>query len=292
MARISQLHDKFRLRYTLYLPDGRYFERSRLVTSLSVARQKRTLANELETLTAGSKYTPADLNAWTHAGLISQRDRELLSDRMPGHGKTLGECMDEWEATWSVGRGEVLSRHGRRKNLLKILGDTTPIRDLTFSHGLELVAKLRDQGCKVVYVRKHIQDLRAAFNHQVIAYRYLEHNPFATLSAGKVPPEEKIEHTILTDKQIRTVLARAEEKDRETRPQLGGTLTLHLLVLFGLGIRRKEALGLRWEHIDWQARAITLPAEITKTGKARTIGLGTRLYHAGDTGSIPVGTTK
>jgi len=49
-------------------------------------------------------------------------------------------------------------------------------------------------------------------------------------------------------------------------------------MFFGLGIRRKEAMASRWEMINWQERSITLPAEITKTGKPRKIGLGTRLY--------------
>lgn len=49
-------------------------------------------------------------------------------------------------------------------------------------------------------------------------------------------------------------------------------------MFFGLGIRRKEAMQVRWEHIDWKERSITLPAEITKTGKERKIGLGARLY--------------
>ena len=49
-------------------------------------------------------------------------------------------------------------------------------------------------------------------------------------------------------------------------------------MLFGLGIRRKEATESRWEYIDWKERSISLPTEITKTRKPRKIGLGTRLY--------------
>lgn len=137
----------------------------------------------------------------------------------------------------------------------------------------------RATGRKVTYIRKHVRDLKSAFNHQ-LAIRYLPYNAFATLSAGRVPPEEKIKHTILTDDQIRKVLNRADKKDRQDRPWLQGTLTLHLLMFFGLGIRRKEALLARWAMIDWDVRSITLPAEITKTKKERTIGLGGRLYDA------------
>jgi integrase len=50
------------------------------------------------------------------------------------------------------------------------------------------------------------------------------------------------------------------------------------LMFFDLGIRRKEAMEVRWKHINWKEHSITPPAEITKTGKERKIGLGARLY--------------
>ena len=35
------------------------------------------------------------------------------------------------------------------------------------------------------------------FNHPVVALRYLDYNPFATLSAGRIPSEERTKHVIL-----------------------------------------------------------------------------------------------
>lgn len=42
---------------------------------------------------------------------------------------------------------------------------------------------------------------------------------------------------------------------------------------------RKETFSIRWEHVDWDARVLSLPEEITKTRKARRVGLGQRLFY-------------
>lgn len=277
MAKISKLGNKHRLRYMVYFPGGKQVERSRLIASTSDAREKLSMANELEFRTANKTYTARRLEVWQNMRLISPADRAQLAEDLPGHGKTLEECLDEWEATWSVSTEEASSRNYRRNNLEGILGKDKAIKALTFHDGLGLVNELKARGRKVSYIRKHVRDLKAAFNHQ-LAIRYLEYNPFATLSVGRIPAEEKTRHVILTDKQIRKVLERAHEKDQEKRPLLEGTLTLHLLMFFGLGIRRREAMASRLDMINWKKRSITLPAEITKTGKPRTIGLGKRLY--------------
>jgi integrase len=44
-----------------------------------------------------------------------------------------------------------------------------------------------------------------------------------------------------------------------------------LLVLMTTGMRRGEALKLRWEHVNLESRVIDLPAGITKAGRSRTI---------------------
>jgi len=44
-----------------------------------------------------------------------------------------------------------------------------------------------------------------------------------------------------------------------------------LLVLMTTGMRRGEALKLRWEHVNLESRVIDLPAGITKAGRSRII---------------------
>lgn len=289
MPKLTKLHDKHRLRYKIYLPDGTYKERSRLYNTQPEARAKETEATTLEVLTSQLNYTQKDLVKWTHAGLLSSKDLEILGENLPGHGKTLEEVLKEWETTWRCGEQESQIRFYRMKNILKILGDN-PIKNLTYQHGRNLINELKERDLKIATIRKYLQDLKSALNHQV-AIRYLDYNPFATLTAGRIPAEEKIKHTILTDEQIQQVIEKAEQKDQTDTPALNRTLTLHLLLFFGTGIRRKEAQAAKLEHINWQERSITLPDTITKTGKERTIGLGTKLYNKlltrkGQTGHI------
>ena len=108
--------------------------------------------------------------------------------------------------------GGLVQALSQKKNILRILGADIPIKGLDFNAGLALVNELKARGRKVAYIRKHIRDLKATFNHQV-ATRYLEYNPFATLLAGKIPAEEKIQHRILTDAEIRKILEKARAKD-------------------------------------------------------------------------------
>ena len=49
-------------------------------------------------------------------------------------------------------------------------------------------------------------------------------------------------------------------------------------MLFGTGLRRKEALSAEWSWIDWDRRSITVPAAVAKDREEREIGLGGRLY--------------
>uniref|UniRef100_A0A6M3J3E5 Putative site-specific tyrosine recombinase n=1 Tax=viral metagenome TaxID=1070528 RepID=A0A6M3J3E5_9ZZZZ len=275
MTVLTKLHKKHRLRYKIYFPDGVVKERSRLYSSAVEARMKNLLAQTLEAFTSQISYVQSDVVKWSHAGLLSANDRDALAARLPGQGKTLSKCLDEWETTWTVGSEEEQTRYYRRKKILRILDDK-PIKEFTFTDGLDLIKELKKTQ-KIATIRKYIQDLKAAFNHQV-ALRYLDYNPVITLSAGRIPAEEKIKHVILTHAQIRVILLKARTKDQEVRPALGGTLYLHLLFFFGTGLRRREAMESKLEHIDWEKRSITLPETITKTGKTRTVGLGARLY--------------
>lgn len=51
-----------------------------------------------------------------------------------------------------------------------------------------------------------------------------------------------------------------------------------LLLMLFTGLRRREAAGLRWEHVDFGARAIRLPASSTKAGRALDLPM-TDLVH-------------
>lgn len=50
-----------------------------------------------------------------------------------------------------------------------------------------------------------------------------------------------------------------------------------LLCLF-TGLRRSAALQIQWEHIDWTARTITIPAKHDKAGQLRTLPMSTFVH--------------
>ena len=105
-------------------------------------------------------------------------------------------------------------------------------------------------------------------------------DPFSGPSAVKnlkIPQSEIITPTIPTEEEIAYLLKKAEENDKKKKPLLGGHLTLFLLMYFGCGMRRSEALAARLENIDWEQRGLLLTK--TKTNKPRMVGLAKRLYN-------------
>ena len=188
--------------------------------------------------------------------------------------------MREYRATWEVSPGEAQNRDGRIAVIKKILGTKTPIVDLNYGHGELLKTKLRDRKVKVVTIRNYLQDLKRCFRHQV-RLQVLPYNPFAELSAGRVPVAERPKRTRLNNDQVASVLEKAAKRlQKETGwPVLHGWLPVFLLMLFGTGLRRKEAMLARWEHVDWENRFLVVPAVNAKDGDERRVGLGRRLFN-------------
>lgn len=152
--------------------------------------------------------------------------------------------------------------------------------EFNYGHGELLKTKLREREVKVVTIRKYLQDLKPCFRHQV-RLQILAYNPFAELSAGWVPAAERPKQTRLNNSQVVSVLEKATERlQKETGwPVLHGWILVFLLMLFGTGLRRKEAMLARWEHIDWVNRFLVVPAENAKNGDEKRIGLGRRLFN-------------
>jgi len=147
---------------------------------------------------------------------------------------------------------------------------------LRHSDGEYFKTFLQDKGYKAVSVNKHLQDLKRMFALQV-AERTIYFHPFSVVKGMKIPQNEKIQPVIPTEGEIAFILKKAEENDKKIRPLLGGHLTLFLLMFFGCGMRRSEALATRLENIDWEQRSLLLVK--TKTGKPRIVGLGHRLFN-------------
>jgi len=57
----------------------------------------------------------------------------------------------------------------------------------------------------------------------------------------------------------------------------GGNVQLAIALAYYAGLRRSEITRLEWDHVDLEADLLTLPEEVTKTWRARTIPIHPRL---------------
>ncbi|HVO85457.1 MAG TPA: tyrosine-type recombinase/integrase [Syntrophobacteria bacterium] len=271
---------RYRVRYRIYFPDGSWVARSRRYETLAVGRVKVELASALESRTRQLQQSPEDIKIWKNEGLLTAQEAERL-DLVPApQRKTLEQAMDEYRATWVVSPQEASIREGRVRIITQILGAKTPIVEFNYGHGEFLKTKLRERKVKVVTIRRYLQDLRRCFRHQV-RLQVLPYNPFAELSTGRVPPAERPKQTRLTNAQVIEVLTKAGDRiQKESGARvLHGWLLVFLLLVFGTGLRRKEAMLARWEHVDWVNRFLVVPAENAKDGEERRVGLGRRLFN-------------
>ena len=287
MATLTKIDGQYRLRFTLYLPDGSTRDRSRRVHKKGLGNELKAMADILESRTRRGEYTGKDIDFWKREGIISSADAKALQIRSEGD-KTIRQAAEEYRKTWSeISPQERKAREGRLQRIVEILGPDTPIAQITYLHGEHVKSALigaearlhpnseKTKPLKAVTINKHLQDLKRLFRVQ-LALRAIDHYPFAILENVKARPAEKISHTVLNFEQIDKVIAAAERQDKLKRPPLGGHLTLYLLMLFGTGIRRSEAIAARLEEIDWKNRTLTLKE--TKNGHRRIVWLGKRLF--------------
>jgi integrase len=280
MASIRKINGQFRVRFFLHLPSGGKVDRSRRVDKMSQARELKALADILEHATKRQEYTREDLEQWRRHGLIAEADLPALRVFEDGR-KTVQQAADEYLATMECGNLERAARRVRVAHLVNLLGTETSIHSVRHFAGEAIKTKLRET-YKAVTVNKHLQDLKRIFTLQ-LAHRCIEHHPFGVLRGCRTPKDEKIKPVALDHEQIAMVLTKAEEQDKLAgktvtgRPLLDGHLVLFLLMFFGCGLRRNEALAARMENIDWRQRCLLLTE--TKTGEEREVGLGQRLYN-------------
>jgi len=294
-ATITKQGSKYRVRWRLYLPDDTWRERSRLATDKGQAREIKALADLIEIKTMHQESTAADLEHWQRHRLISRQDAALLNTYKDSR-KTLAQAAEEYKLSNDCGKEEAEARAVRIDRLVAILGPERSVGEIRHSDGERIKTVLRDgwQGkkYKAATINKHLQDGKRMFTLQM-AEGVIEHNPWGVLKGAKIPKEEVITHTVLGYDDIAKVLAEAEISDRRTEPgnpaSMGGNLTLFLLMFFGCGMRRKEAMAAKMENINWQSRSLLL--DVTKNDKERSVGLGMRLYalllqRKGETGYI------
>ncbi|MBX6422507.1 site-specific integrase [Thermosulfurimonas sp. F29] len=262
---------RFRVRYKITYPDGRKVERSRLCHTKKEARALLARAEMLEEMTRFANYTPEEVKQWQGAGLLSRPDLQALMSvfdtGLPGY--TLKEAVSDYLAeSKHLSRGERQARGIRSRNILRILGLSTPLASLKPSDAEILKRVLLEKGYSPNTVNKHLRDLKR-IAERAVSLGLLPSNPFSAVKPLK--NHKPFQPRVLSPQEVEMVLAEA----RKSR-LLYGWMYLIFLFAFGCGLRRSEILSLQWEWIDWERRLVFVKK--TKTGKPRFVGLGERLY--------------
>jgi integrase len=92
-----------------------------------------------------------------------------------------------------------------------------------------------------------------------VRLEYLSANPCSKVKRFKVNGQRT---RALTPQEVRELVDKASDRYRPL-----------ILIAIYTGMRLNEVINLKWGWIDWESKAVTLPATLTKNKKARTVPL-------------------
>ncbi len=182
------------------------------------------------------------------------RDRDLGTLTVPS-GVTLAEFVERWleDAAQRV-RSQTLHWYASRLRrwVLPALGHRR-LRDLTPLDLQELYRGLRSRGLSPTVVR-HVHTCLRAVLRQAVKWSVLPADP---TSQVKPPRLERREVRVLSPQEARRFLEAAREDP---------AWPLWLLLL-ETGMRPSEALALRWEDVDLEARVVRVRRSLVRVGR-------------------------
>jgi len=162
-------------------------------------------------------------------------------------------------------------------DLIPALG-TTKLEALSHEHITTMVLSLEDAGRSATTIKRIVAVLSSALNHAVRTKR-LTHNAAMYVSTPAVTSAERVPWT-------------AREAVTFLEHVAGDRLAEFFEVMIGTGLRRGEALALRWEDVDLEHRTLRVRRAATEvdgklvigapktTGSAAGVGLPARVVVA------------
>jgi len=114
--------------------------------------------------------------------------------------------------------------------------------------------------------RGFLRDLLKRVLNYAVTCKKLEANPVANVGLLRKP---NVRRTVVTDTMFQALAAAAEPLLRPI-----------LVAAYDTGMRLREVLGLRWDHVDLEERVVRLAAQDTKTERARAVYLTSRVVAA------------
>ena len=189
---------------------------------------------------------------------------------------TLGEA---WKMYESANGGRVRSIGdcaARARRMTEFFGSraasTLTLEDVdTYRQWLrELVSERKQQPISVASRNRHVEIVVRVLNFAV-SRKLLRRNPLAGI---EYEPEDNVRRVVIDPPLLDRILA-----------ALDPFMRAFVLVAIDSGMRAREVLTLRWDHVDEERGLIEIEASETKTGHARTTVISGRARRA--LGALP-----
>ena len=192
----------------------------------------------------------------------------------PPSPKTVGEQVEYWMATnHSHGRATTVQTYRQCiKNLMPALGS---LRLVTMkpSHVKRWLTDLEGMGRAASYIGMAYKLVKASLD-LAVQDELLPRNPLMGVRPPRLP---RTSGKTLTVEQARRLLAAAR----------GHRLELAMRLMLGLGLRRGEVAGLRWQDIDLELGTLTICGSATYTRETGVIYGGTKTPESQRTIQLP-----
>ncbi len=228
-----------------------------------------------------SRTHPADIDEAEAERLHAEWLAELAASRIDPGRMTLGRLIDEWLETRDDLSPATVGNYRRAlAHAVEHLGAGTLIVTIDVRAIDRMLASLRR-----TLAPGTVGNVRSTLNsvmHQAEAWQLIERNPVPLARRSRVRTD-KPRTVVPSVADVRAAIA------AETDPMWRALW----LVLAGSGCRPGEALALAWQHVDLEARTITIERTVTdaagggkrvgdttKTGRSRTVIVGADVVDA------------
>jgi integrase len=172
-------------------------------------------------------------------------------------GVTVGQWRDQWLGQ-QVGLMESTMRMHRRywRMVVDALGAQTALDDVTPNMAIDLRLRMGDKSdlmhgagtlrrAKAETTMARMCRNARKYWHDAVNAGVASHNPWTAVRT--TAPEIQVPRRVLTDDEIERIMANAK-----------GGVRLVVALCYFAGLRRHEALGLRWEHVDFARNRIVV----------------------------------
>lgn len=182
---------------------------------------------------------------------------------------TLGQVIERFISEVVPERGDDRREINALKRLAALPVAALPLAKVGADELQEWVRQRLAEGRKGSTVNRELNVLSAVYEVARTRWKLVAHNPVHELKRPANPPPRV--RRISGDEEKRVLAALNHNPDAAHSPRQ--LLAVAFALALETGMRQGEILGMRWEHVDLEARYVHLPK--TKNGDARDVPLST-----------------